>query len=84
MAKHIESLDFILGTGFVNRAICTLITFENVATLSISKITLDSSFEERLLSLLTSDQIPLTIEGSDVYENVKYLPLGKKTKTAQK
>ncbi len=84
MAKHIESLDFILGTGFVNRAICTLITFENVATLSISKITLDSSFEERLLSLLTNDQIPLTIEGSDVYENVKYLSIGKKTKTPEK
>lgn len=84
LEPHIESLDFILGTAVLNRANCALITFNNVTTLTIAKITLDDSFEERLLSLLTEDQIPLTIEGSDVYENVKHVSKRKKTKTTKK
>lgn len=84
LAPHIDSLDFILGTSVLNRASCTLISFANTTTLSISKITLDSAYEERLLSLLEADNIPLTIEGSDVYENVKYISIRKKAKTTKK
>lgn len=82
--QHIESCDFILGTAVLNRANVGLVTCNNITTLSISKITLDSAFEERLLSLFEADQIPLTIEGSDVYENVKYIPTRKKTKNSKK
>ncbi len=84
LVEHIESLDFILGTSVLNRANVALVTFNNKTTLSIAKITLDSAFEERLLSLLEQDQIPITIEGSDVYENVKYIPTRKKTKDPKK
>lgn len=81
--QYIESCDFVLGTSVLNRANVAVVTCNNVTTLSISKITLDSAFEERLLSLLENDQIPLTIEGSDVYENVKYIPTRKKTKNTK-
>ncbi len=84
LEPYIESLDFILGTSVLNRANCTLVSFNNTTTLSISKITLDSAFEERLLSLLEADEIPLSIEGSDVYENVKYISTRKKTKHSKK
>ena len=35
MAAHVNDMDFVLGTGAVNRASCAMVTFENTATLSI-------------------------------------------------
>ena len=52
--------------------------------LSISKNTTDNAFEERLLALFNIDEIPLTIEGSDVYENAQYVPTRQKAKTRKK
>jgi hypothetical protein len=66
--SHIESMDFVLGTALTNRAGCSLITFGNVATLSISKLTADPSFEEKLAELLRADGISIIIEGSGLYE----------------
>ncbi len=64
---YVESMDFVLGTAMTNRAECTLVTFGNTATFSISKLTRDPSFEEKLESLLARENIPVSIEGSEYY-----------------
>ena len=64
---YVESMDFVLGTAMTNRAECTLVTFGQIATFSISKLTRDPSFEEKLESLLRRENIPMAIEGSEYY-----------------
>lgn len=64
---YVDSMDFVLGTAMTNRAECTLVTLGNVATFSISKLTTDPSFEEKMESLLRRDGIGLSIEGSGYY-----------------
>lgn len=66
--KYILSMDFILGTCPNNRAICGLITYNNVTTLSISKMTKDPTFEEKMYELLLKDNLIVEVEGSMVYE----------------
>jgi NRPS condensation-like uncharacterized protein len=67
-SDYIESYDFVLGPPEVNRAALTLITYNNIATLTITKSTKDPSFEEEIHRLLTKDGLDITIEGSAVYE----------------
>lgn len=62
MAAHIDCMDFMLGDS------CGLITFGNTAMLTISKATVDPSFEEKLYSLLAADGIVPAVEGSEPYE----------------
>ena len=69
MAEHVESMDFVLGTEITNRAACAMVTVGNVATLSISKLTADPSFEEALYDLLCQDGIVPVVEGSELYES---------------
>lgn len=66
--EHILSMDFVLGTAPNNRAICGLITYNNVTTLSISKMTKDPTFEEKYYELLTKDGLLIDVEGSGIYE----------------
>ncbi len=68
MAQQIDCMDFILGTGINNRLSCSMITVSDTAVFSISKITADPSFEEKLYSLLSADGIAVTVEGSELYE----------------
>lgn len=65
--EYVQSMDFVLGTAMTNRAECTLVTVGNVATFSISKMTADPSFEEKMDSLLRRDGIEPSIEGSEYY-----------------
>lgn len=67
--KYILSMDFVLGTAPNNRAICGLVTYNNISTLSISKMTKDPTFEEKFYELLLSEGLEVEVEGSDVYEN---------------
>lgn len=69
MADQIESMDFVLGNAITNRLNSTLITVNDTATLSITKITKDPTFEERLYQLLEADGITVSVEGSSLYEN---------------
>ncbi|MDO4564940.1 MAG: hypothetical protein Q4C04_04935 [Clostridia bacterium] len=64
LAGHIESMDFTLGTALSNRASCSMVTYGNIATLSIAKMTADPSFEERLFELLAKDGVEAEVEGS--------------------
>ncbi len=67
LAEHIDSMDFALGTNVSHRVSSALITFGDTATFTISKMTLDPSFEETFLALLQKDGIPVTVEGSVQY-----------------
>lgn len=64
---YVKSMDFVLGTAMTNRAECSLVTLGNCATLSISKLTADPSFEESMERLLRLDGIEAAIEGSGYY-----------------
>ena len=65
--EHIDSMDFCLGAQVTNRLACTAITCAGVATFSISKMTLDPAFEEKMHQLLLADGIEVAVEGSDYY-----------------
>lgn len=68
LAPYIDSMDFVLPPEITNRAACTLITVNHTATFSITKATVDPSFEEKMQELLQADGIVVTVEGSEVYE----------------
>ena len=67
--KHILSMDFCLGTTPLNKAACSMVTFNNTATLTIAKMTADPSFEERLYKLLCDEGLEPIVEGSELYES---------------
>ncbi len=68
-AEHIQSMDFVLGTAITNRVECALVTFGGTATFSITKMTADPSFEEKMYDLLCADGVRVRAEGSMLYEN---------------
>lgn len=67
LMEHIDYMDFCLGAQVTNRLACTAITCGNIATFSISKMTADPAFEEKMYQLLTSDGIETEVEGSECY-----------------
>ena len=67
LSDHIESMDFCLGPHVLNRLACTAVTVNNVTTFTISKMTADPAFEEKLYELLEKDGISVDVEGSDYY-----------------
>ena len=69
ISSHIESMDFALGTSFYNRASCSAVSINNVTTFTITKHTLDPSFEEEMYRLLLEDGLSVAVEGSVIYEN---------------
>ena len=52
-----------------NRLACTLVTFGGVATFTVSKMTADPAFEEKMYKLFSDDGIAPEVEGSDFYAN---------------
>jgi len=66
LAEQIESMDFVLGASITNRASCSMVTFGDIATLSVSKNTADPSFEEALYELLCRDGLNPVVEGSEL------------------
>lgn len=67
ISEHIESMDAIIGPAIIQRARCVAVTFNNTTTLSITKATTDSSFEEKIYELLCADKVSVTVEGSEKY-----------------
>ena len=68
-SNEIESMDFILGTSDKNRVSSGLISVNGVTTLTVTKKTVDPSYEETLYNILLSEGVDFTVEGSDVYES---------------
>lgn len=66
--EYIESMDFVLSTTVTNRASCSMITYNDVVTFTISKMTVDPTFERQIYELLKNDNINIEVEGSDLYE----------------
>ncbi len=69
VSENIESMDFVLGTAITNRASCAVVTVNNIATFSITKMTADPTFEEKIYDLLRDDGISVVAEGSGYYED---------------
>jgi hypothetical protein len=67
-ASHIESMDFVLGTGITNRACCSLVSFGNTATFSITQYTTDPSFASAMESLLSKEKVDFVKEGSPLWK----------------
>ena len=67
--KHIVGMDFILGPSQKIKVCCSLITYNNITTLTITKMTIDPSFEENLYKFLVEDKINIDVEGSPLYED---------------
>ena len=69
MRPYVQKMDFVLGMSPTNRAACSMVTVNNVATFSIAKATIDSSFEEKIYSLLTENGLTFSVSGSEIYGN---------------
>lgn len=69
LEEQIDYMDFVLGPSVINRVNCALVTFGNTAMLSITKMTADPSFEEKLLSMLLSEGVETVVQGSELYES---------------
>ena len=67
LLEHIDCMDFCLGAQVTNRLACAVVTCGEIATFSISKMTADPAFEEKLYRLLTNDGIEIAVEGSEYY-----------------
>ena len=71
ISENIKSADFVLGTTISNKVLFTLITVNNVVTLSMSKFTTNTSVENSLYNIFKEDDLILRIHGSENYENRK-------------
>ena len=69
MRPYVQKMDFVVGMSPTNRATCSLVTVNNIATFTVAKATLDPSFEEKIYSLLTENGLDFSVSGSDVYGN---------------
>ena len=67
--KEVEKMDFVLGTAITNRASFSIITCNNILTLSISKLTTNTSVENSIYNILTQNNIKLKVYGSEDYES---------------
>lgn len=68
LSDHVESMDAVLGPTVINRACCAMISYGSTTTLTITKITADPTFEEKLYELLCNDGVKVCVEGSAVSE----------------
>ncbi|MEN6595901.1 MAG: hypothetical protein ABFC31_13235 [Clostridiaceae bacterium] len=68
MTPYVDHYEIILARSTLNRASCSLVTFQNTTTLSIGKFTADPSFEESLYRLLAAEGVEAVVEGSRLYE----------------
>lgn len=69
LMEHIDYMDFCLGAQMTNRLACAAVTVGNTCTFTVSKMTADPSFEEKMYALLEEDGLEFSVEGSDFYAN---------------
>ena len=67
-AEHILDMEFTLGPSKTNKALCSAITYGGITTFTITKNTVSPVFEEKMCSLLASEGLNPTVEGSPNYE----------------
>ncbi len=66
--QYIQGFDFVLGTCVVSRASCSMVSFNGKTTLSVSKITKDPSFEDRIKALSMELGLEPEITETSIYE----------------
>ncbi|MBR2685231.1 MAG: hypothetical protein IKE59_04180 [Erysipelotrichaceae bacterium] len=69
MEPYVEKLDFVLGVSNICRTSTSLVTYGDKAVYTISKITMDPTFEETMLKYLEGDGIRVRVTGTQPYEN---------------
>lgn len=69
ISENIVNMDFFLNTSLTNSHLCSMITVNNVTTFSITKLSNDLIFEEKMYELLCNEGIIPIVEGSEFYEN---------------
>ena len=67
MEEEISHFDFLLSPSYPTRVTSSIASFKDKARLTISKATLDPSYEDRLYEILTEDGIHIKAEGSIDY-----------------
>lgn len=68
LKPYIQGFDFVLGTCVVSRASCSMVSYGENTTLSISKITKDPSFEERIIALSRQLGLDPQVTETSIYE----------------
>lgn len=66
-ARHVVKLDFVLGTCEQSRAACSMVTLGDRAVLTVTKLTEDPAFENRLTELFEVAGVPVRLSGSMLY-----------------
>ena len=69
--KNIKSADFVLGTNITNKALFSIITINDIVTLSMAKFTTNKAVENGLYNIFNENNLILRIHGSENYENRK-------------
>ena len=69
LQEKIEKFDFVLGTNLTNRILFSVISVNNILTLTLSKFTTNKSVENNLYNLLKEHDLILEIHGSDEYDS---------------
>ena len=67
-STYVESMDFVLGTGITNRACCSLVSFGDCSTFSITQYTTDPSFASAMEGLLAREKVQFEKEGSPLWK----------------
>ena len=71
IASNIKSADFVLGTTISNKVLFSLITVNDIVTVSLSKFTTNKSVENNLYNIFKENNLLLRVHGSEEYENRK-------------
>jgi len=67
MRPYVTKMDFVLGTSITNRAACSMLTLGDTTTLSIAKLTADTSFENKLYALFVENGVTPSVKGSEIH-----------------
>ena len=70
-SKNIKSADFVLGTTISNKVLFSLITVNDIVTLTVSKFTTNAAVENGLYNIFKEKDLILRIHGIENYENRK-------------
>ena len=64
-AETVNMLDFVLGPSGTNKVCCAMISYQDVAVLSLTRSTRDRLFENELYRLLEELKIPVEIRRTE-------------------
>ena len=73
MLANIKGADFVLGTTISNKVLFSLITVNDIVTLTVSKFTTNAAIENGLYNIFKENDLILRVHGSENYENGNWL-----------